>query len=334
MRLDCDADALVRALVQRREGTMDRRDVLRTGLLLLGGVCLVAEPAWAGDPDERHALPRVPANPTVRNRTFDMKLAPACKATLYSRLRWLESMLHRLGKGVTLALWDEAFRVPDDGLMAAILAAPWQPYEDRDGERKRLDVMIESCFEAPVAGVPKAQAHDLAMMDAGVRLPVARYPSLEVRRRITAYEAIHLRLDGMARLAATMRSQLGKEGELLAYDFVRAGRVAGAAAGSGKSTAAEVMRDFADLARPTQESMFSAALKVELVRQSPTEVAVNVTECEWARYLRERHPSVGYLVACSTDDAAVRARTDKLWLQRTSTLMEGGRVCDFRIYEA
>ena len=47
---------------------------------------------------------------------------------------------------------------------------------------------------------------------------------------------------------------------------------------------------------------------------------------------RERHPGVGYLVACSTDEVDYRAFNEKLRMQRTSTLMEGGEVCDFRIY--
>lgn len=87
-----------------------------------------------------------------------------------------------------------------------------------------------------------------------------------------------------------------------------------------------------DVADPVS-GLFSAGLNAALIKQSPTEVVVHITECEWARYFRERHPTVGYVLACSTDDADLRATTDKLWLQRTSTLMEGGRVCDFRVYE-
>jgi hypothetical protein len=62
-------------------------------------------------------------------------------------------------------------------------------------------------------------------------------------------------------------------------------------------------------------------------------VILHVTACEWARYFGERHPSVAYLVACSTDEAGPRAVTDGLWMQRTSTIMEGGEVCDFTIYK-
>ena len=29
-----------------------------------------------------------------------------------------------------------------------------------------------------------------------------------------------------------------------------------------------------------------------------------------------------------------RAATDGLWMQRTSTIMEGGSLCDFRVYTA
>jgi hypothetical protein len=313
---------------------MERREVLKAGLCLFGGACLAAERGWAGSRDERHALPRVPRNLAVRTRTFEMKLAPICKRTLYSRLCWLESMLHRLGRDVTLALWSEAFRLPDDGLMTAILAGSWEAYEDRGDGVKRLDEMIGSRFSAPVEGISKVQAHDLAMMDAGVRLPGEKFPSLNVMRRITAYDALHLRLDGLARLAATMTSQLGKEGELLAYDFCRNDRLAAVASGGEKRTAAEALKSWADMTRSTEEGVFSAGLKAELIRESATEVMVNITECEWARYFRERHPTVGYLVACSTDDAALRATTDKLWLQRTSTIMEGGNLCDFRVFMA
>jgi hypothetical protein len=37
-------------------------------------------------------------------------------------------------------------------------------------------------------------------------------------------------------------------------------------------------------------------------------------------------------MACSTDETAYRAFNENLRMQRTSTLMEGGEVCDFRIF--
>jgi hypothetical protein len=37
-------------------------------------------------------------------------------------------------------------------------------------------------------------------------------------------------------------------------------------------------------------------------------------------------------LSCSCDDAAYRAMNPRLRLQRTSTLMEDGDKCDFRIF--
>ena len=78
--------------------------------------------------------------------------------------------------------------------------------------------------------------------------------------------------------------------------------------------------------------MHSAGLEVELIRGSDKEVVTRVTECEWAPYYLERHPRVGYLLACSHDNAAYSSISDRVRLQRTSTLMEGGQECDFRVY--
>ena len=313
---------------------MNRRDALKSALCLLGGTCLAAERALATTLEDRPALPGVPANPDLRTRTYELQLAPAWRRTVDSRLFWLESMLRRLGKDVTLALWHEAFRAPDDGLMAAILAAGWEASSDQVHAPARIDELVEARFAPPAEGVSTTQAHALVMMDSGVRLPIERYPSLQVRRHITAYDSIHLGLDGMARLATAMTSHLGKQGELLAYDLCRDGRTARAAAEGGKRAADEVLKEWADSGQSTSPTIFSAGLNDELVRASDTEVILHITACEWARYFGERHPSVGYLVACSTDDAELRAVTDGLWMQRTSTIMEGGKLCDFRIYKA
>jgi len=312
---------------------MNRRDVLRTGFCLLGGACLAVKRSLAANSGDRPALPRVPANLDLRQRTYDLQLAPGWKSTVDSRLFWLESMLRRLGRDVALAIWSEAFRVPDDGLMAATLAAGWEPSADQADPPIVIEDLIAPRFASPVEGVATSEAHALVMMDAGVRLPLEKFPSLKVKRQITAYDTLHLLLDGMARLAATMASQLGKEGELLAYDFCRDGRIGRAAAAGQNQAADEVLKEWADQEQSAAPTIFSAGLDDELVRASDTEVILHVRACEWARYFRERHPSVGYLVACSTDEAELRAVTDGLRMQRTSTIMEGGKVCDFRVYK-
>jgi hypothetical protein len=78
--------------------------------------------------------------------------------------------------------------------------------------------------------------------------------------------------------------------------------------------------------------MFTAGLQIELIRASDNEVVTLVKECEWARYFRGRHPRLGYLLACSLDNAMYGAFNKRIRLQRTYTLMEGGSECDVRMY--
>jgi hypothetical protein len=263
-----------------------------------------------------------------------MKLAPVFERTFNDRLCWLESMLRRLGRKVTLALWKQAFREPDDGLSEAIFAARWRTYEEQDTDGGQLNETADTLFASPVEDVSRALAHQLVMMDPGLRLAKKRFPSLRVKRQITAYESLHLRLDGVARLATAMQSYLGKEGELLAYDLCREQRIAREAVSGENRGPAEVLKEWADLARTAEPNLFNAGLSIELIKEIESEVVLHVTACEWARYFQERHPSVAYLVACSTDEAALRAVTDRLFLQRTSTIMEGAEICDFRLCRA
>jgi hypothetical protein len=83
---------------------------------------------------------------------------------------------------------------------------------------------------------------------------------------------------------------------------------------------------------PPPDSLLGAGLALEITPVSETEVRIDIAECEFARYYRERHPRVGYLMACSMDYASYRSVHPTVRTQRTTTLMEGGTRCDFRIY--
>jgi hypothetical protein len=150
-----------------------------------------------------------------------------------------------------------------------------------------------------------------------------------VQKEVTTYESLHMRMNGIARLAETMMSRLGKQGELAAYDIIRAGRRK--RAGEPRE-AANVIKEWAVSTRSEERNAFTAGLELTLVKESEDEVIIHVTACEWARYFTERHPEVSYLVSCSTDDAELLATNDRLRMQRTSTIMEGGEICDFRVY--
>ncbi|MGD9264518.1 MAG: hypothetical protein PVJ71_01945, partial [Lysobacterales bacterium] len=190
---------------------MDRRYALKTGICLMAGLCMAGRQGLA------KAGLKTPTNAELRKRTFKMMLAPVVQASIASRLKWLYMMQGRLGRDVTLRVWNAAFTEPDDGLAAMILSSGWQGYEDGSMSGFSVETMIKSDFRESAGGFSGADALQLVMMDPCIRLATQTHAPLSVSKRVTAYEALHLRLDGIARLATAMKTVLGKEGELLAY---------------------------------------------------------------------------------------------------------------------
>lgn len=305
---------------------MDRRYALKTGICLMAGLCVAGRQGLAKADRE------APTNAELRKRTFKMMLAPVVQASIFSRLKWLDMMQGRLGRDVTLRVWNAAFTEPDDGLAAMILSGGWQGYEDSSIADFSIETMIKSAFRESTSGFSAAEALELVMLDPCIRLATETHAPLSVSKQVTTYEALHLRLDGIARLATAMTEVLGKEGELLAYDFCRADRVAKEVSNPNIREASTVLKEWAGMAKEQEQSMFTAGLDLKLIREFDTEVVLHVIACEWARYFLERHPSVGYLVACSSDEASLKAANESLSLQRTSTIMEGAKLCDFRVY--
>jgi hypothetical protein len=179
--------------------------------------------------------------------------------------------------------------------------------------------------------VSREEARELVENTPPFRQIRQRFSTLDLRRETTTYEGLHLFFDGLALLAETLIERLGKQGEFIAYD-------ATLAQWTKRQRRTQSVEEFMSgrLARfsspPDEPDMFTAGLQVELVRGSTQEIVTRVTECEWARYYLERHPGVGYMLACSADNAAYESFNERIRLQRTSTLMEGGAECDFRVY--
>lgn len=263
-------------------------------------------------------------------RTFPLKLVSWLPARYVSYLRWLRHLVERLGPGHVLALWQEVFETYHDDLLRGILTTGWN--EVAQDEAIDVEAAIAALparfFPVARAGIGKEKARQLVEQMPPISQIRRSFASFNVWRETTAYEAIHLGRDGLARLAEAVIRSFGKQGELIVYDVLREERVA--AAGGKTGSVAEFIADF--VREPESASLFTAGLDSEILRVSTQEVVLHVRACEWARYFQERHPQVGYLMACSTDEAAYRAFNDNLRLQRTSTLMEGGRMCDFRIY--
>ena len=263
-------------------------------------------------------------------RVFPFRLAPWLPARYASYLHWLKHLLERLGHDCTLSIWQDVTQDYDATLLRQILGSGWQASAQDAGMDGEASI-AESCarsFPAAVEGVSQEKARQLVEKMPPIHQIKQTFPSRNVWKEITAYEALHLSFDGWALLTEALMRRYGKQGELIAYDVIREERIK---MGEGKTgSVAEYISDFT--AEPEEANLFTAGLEIERLHVSEREAVQHVKECAWARYFQERHPQVGYLVACSTDEVECRAFNKNLRMQRTSTLMEGGKVCDFRIY--
>jgi hypothetical protein len=115
---------------------------------------------------------------------------------------------------------------------------------------------------------------------------------------------------------------------------------------------AEVIRGLAresgaDLARLLGEQTLEAfarsldrwrengALELDLLEQSPTRLAFNVTRCRYAEMYRALGlPDLGASLSCQRDYTLAQGFNPAIELTRTQTIMEGAPFCDFRFHLA
>jgi predicted ArsR family transcriptional regulator len=73
------------------------------------------------------------------------------------------------------------------------------------------------------------------------------------------------------------------------------------------------------------------ALELEVLEQSETRFAFNVTRCRYAEMYRLLGtPELGALLSCNRDFALIQGFNPHIDLVRTQTIMSGAAFCDFR----
>jgi hypothetical protein len=242
----------------------------------------------------------------------------------------MKHLVERLGSSATRATWENAFKEYDLELLERILASGWSHVEGAEpGEASSIvQSILGSYLGAGTEGMNPAEAQELIKATPPLPQIGASFSNLDVQRDTTAYEALHMYIHGLALLTEALIDGFGKQGELIAYDVLSSGRASMGQRMGG--SVADFMREFDEELK--KSGIYAAGLDVETVAATPTENVRRVKHCEWARYFKERHPTVGYLVACSADEAFGRGYNKDLRMQRKSTIMEGGSECDFRWY--
>jgi predicted hydrocarbon binding protein len=263
-----------------------------------------------------------------RERSFPFRIN---LVTFYGPyLRWLRHLGERLGFENTRLLWESTFADYDENPLIRILSSGWHRVTSGGGDQVENGVaeLWAEYYPKNNLELSIAEARNILENTPPV-FQIKRCFSLDtVEKATTAYDALHLRFDGLACLAESLIENYGKQGELIVYDLMVEGRLS---SGSGeRGSVEEFIENFCSI--PDTPNLFTAGLEAELISKANREAVMYVHECEWARYFKECHPRVGYLMACSTDEVAYKAFNKRLRLRRTKTIMEGGEKCDFRIY--
>ena len=73
------------------------------------------------------------------------------------------------------------------------------------------------------------------------------------------------------------------------------------------------------------------AMRLNVIEQSETELAFDVTRCRYAEMYRTLGiPELGATLSCNRDAALIEGFNPDIALTRTQTLMQGAPCCDFR----
>jgi hypothetical protein len=230
----------------------------------------------------------------------------------------------------TSMVWEDTFTDYDDKLLLDMFSSEWHQVE-LNGANSVLDKingLLTEFISKTNLKIPEREVRNIIENTPPIFQIKNLFSTDTVEREISAYDALHLRFDGLAFLAESLIERYGKQGELIVYDLMVESRLASDQGKRGRID--QFITNFT--AQPDKPDIFTAGLEIEHLFETKNEVKVNVLECEWARYFRERHPEVGYLMACSTDEIAYKTYNKRLRLQRTKTIMEGAEICDFWIY--
>lgn len=73
------------------------------------------------------------------------------------------------------------------------------------------------------------------------------------------------------------------------------------------------------------------ALKIEMLKQTDSELCFNVTYCEYVQvYEKIGIKKLGSVLSCSRDFPFIQGFNPQIELKRIQTIMEGAKYCDFR----
>ncbi len=265
----------------------------------------------------------------MTGRTFPLDLALVMYQTWINRSLLLTRLVERFDQALIFELWRAALVPRQDDLLTEILEGPGWSRKRAGGEPSptKLSEVRQQLPVQTTAGLDGTLLEEMIISTSPLAELRARFgDDFDWHKRMTSYQALHLIFDGFARLVEALIETFGKQGELVAYDLhseLWRSKI--------KPATVEAFLAKCGTLGP-DETIFSAGLDLEVVHRTERSVKMLIHQCAWARYFREHHPSVGYLIACSGDELAYRHGHKALRMRRNGTLLTGAPYCDFEAY--
>ncbi len=291
---------------------------------------------------------------SAKHKTFLLKLSDCYMEYFRNYAFVYRHMLERIGRDAVEETWRSANERFEDELFLSLLESGWAPEEAPTAIPSQREQLLGVLFESPIQGVTAHSAKTFLLSVGPFSHFEKRFRALASQRECTAYKALHLLAHGLACFAEAAIERFGRAAEFMIYDglvqevddrltpegtgreWVKAiyDRVEAAKESApAASEAPETPEKRSDQEKPALlPNIGSAGHIEEVIRVTEDEVIVHMTQCSWADYYLDRHPTVGQLLGCCIDDPVYRRTADGLRLQRQFTLMEDGPHCDFRFY--
>jgi hypothetical protein len=318
-------------MIAMEKTTLERRAFIQTTLCSMACFCL-GDPLHASLSKPLYGAIKSFNNTASHDRVFTLQLQLEYVKLYKNNLRWLKFLVERLGYENALHVWNDTYQNYDDRKLISFLSSGWT-HNDNSGSQNPDDIIrdfTDTYFRSPIEGLIKDEAKHIVEATPPINQIRNNCMTLNLTKDVTTYDFFHLSYDGAALLVETLIKRFKKQGEFIAYDFIREGRVKGAE--KNPLSAEQLISAIGSITKSERPDLMTAALQVDLMHSSSKEIVMHVKECEWARYFQKNHPDIGYLMACSTDEAAYTTANKDIRMQRTNTIMEGGNVCDFRVY--
>lgn len=156
-------------------------------------------------------------------------------------------------------------------------------------------------------------------------MPSARPDTLNEEVGVLTRREIEARI--LQSFVAALSERFG-EAEVKA---VLADVIKGAARESGAAMRGAVGDDLTRFAEAWEPWFREGALEIDELERTPETWAFNVTRCRYAELYRTLGiPELGATLSCNRDAALIEGFDPEVTFERTQTLMEGARYCDFR----